>query len=175
MTDYNPANMKISINTVGGQFKSKEEFESSVRSTLNNLESEQNGNLPELNDRIEAMIELNAKPTASQLADPEWKRKLWNLHNAYSITKAEPGYHKNRPEKILAFTSSLPMAIGVGTTKKAIMKFWIGSGVLELDDNDFDQNILSPKQLEAAKFKWEDVNIPGLDGKNFHKIRVVEP
>lgn len=171
---YKPANLELTINTVGSRFASKEAFEKSVYANLEKIEAEQSGKLPELNDSVKAMIDLNAKPTDEQLADPKWREKVWNLHNAYSVTKSEPGYHKNRPEKILAFTSSLPMAIGVGTTKKAVMKFWIGAGVLRPDVEEFDQDILSPSQLEKAEYEWQDVNISGLQGKNFNKIRVID-
>ena len=65
------------------------------------------------------------------------------------------------------------MAIGVGTTKKAVMKFWIGTGVLRRDGDDYDQDILSPTQLENANFEWRDISLENLDGKNFNRIRVL--
>lgn len=173
LANYKPKNLKMTINTVGSRFESQEAFKASVFKNLKEIESQQQKKLPELTQQIEAMIELNARPTEEQLADPNWKKKIWNLHNAYSITKAEPGYHKNRPEKILAFTSSLPMAIGVGTTNKAVMKFWVGSGVLRKDGDDFDQDILSPKQLETVKYEWEGIDL-GIPGKNFSRIRIAD-
>ncbi len=171
---YTPANLELTIHTVGSLFESREAFEKSVCANLEKIESEQNGTFPHLSESEIATILLNAKPTKEQLADPQWKEKLWNLHNAYSLTKSEPGYHKNRPEKILTFTTSLPMAIGVGTTKKSVMKFWIGAGVLLADGEDYKQDILSPNQLEKAAFDWEEIHIPNLTGKNFNRIRVIK-
>ena len=52
------------------------------------------------------------------------------------------------------------------------MKFWVGAGVLQLSDDGYRQLILSPKQLEKAKFEWQDVNL-GIGGKNFVRIRVL--
>lgn len=69
------------------------------------------------------------------------------MHNAYMMTKAEPGYHKGRLDKIVAFTQPLPSGttISVGTTKDSIMKFWIGAGVLKPVEGSYRQIILLPK------------------------------
>ena len=77
-------------------------------------------------------------------------------------------------DKILAFTSSLPMAIGVGTTNRSVMKFWVGAGVLEKNEDDYSQNILSPKQLEHTESNWIDISIDGLNLPNFNRIRVIQ-
>src|SRR5690606_19983088 len=122
----------------------------------------------ELNDSQRAMVELNTKPTDGQLKDPKWREKVFHLHNAYMATKAEPGYHKGRPEKIMAFTQPLPSGttISVGTTKSSIMKFWVGVGVLQPKADSYNQVILSPSQLEKTKFEFETTHFDRLNGKN---------
>jgi len=60
-----------------------------------------------------------------------------------------------------------------GSTKRSYAKFWAGVGVLEKDGNSYAELVLTPKQLETAKFKWEDIDIPELKGKNFKKIRIL--
>lgn len=175
LKSYQPDNLKMTITTVGGQFASEEAFDKSLYSNLEKLTKETPGGLPVLNDAQVAMVELNTKPTDEQLKDPRWKEKVYHLHNAYMATKAEPGYHKGRPEKIMAFTQPLPSGttISVGTTKSSIMKFWIGVGVLQQIQDGFKQIILSPSQLEKTSFDWQDVNL-GIEGKNFNKIRVTK-
>ena len=175
LKSYQPDNLKMTITTVGGQFASEEAFDKSLYSNLEKLTKETPGGLPVLNDAQVAMVELNTKPTDEQLKDPRWKEKVYHLHNAYMATKAEPGYHKGRPEKIMAFTQPLPSGttISVGTTKSSIMKFWIGVGVLQQIQDGFKQIILSPSQLEKTSFDWQDVNI-GIEGKNFNRIRVTK-
>jgi len=172
---YQPPNFKMTITRVGDQFESPAAFDASLEKNVQKLQSTLPGGLPKLDERQLAMVELNVKTNADQLKDPKWREKVHLIHDGYMATKAEPGYHKNRPEKILVFSNLLPSGtvIAVGTTKDSVMKFWIGAGVLKPRDDSFRQIILSPSQLETAHFKWETVEL-GLPGKNFHKIRVLE-
>ncbi|HSH56148.1 MAG TPA: hypothetical protein VK983_04995 [Candidatus Limnocylindrales bacterium] len=173
---YQPSNLKMTITTVGGQFPSEEAFDKSLHSNLEKLTAETPGGLPELNDAQRAMVELNTKATDDQLKDPKWREKVYHLHNAYMATKAEPGYHKGRPEKIMAFTQPLPTGttISVGTTRSSVMKFWVGVGVLQSKGDNYSQIILSPSQLEKSKYSFENVTVDGLNGKNFKHIRVLK-
>lgn len=175
LTNYQPSNLKMTITTVGSRFASEEAFDESLSSNLEKLTNETPNGLPVLNDTQRAMVELNTKPTDEQLKDPLWREKVFHLHNAYMATKAEPQYHKNRPEKIMAFTQPLPSGttISVGTTKDSIMKFWVGVGVLKPKNDSYRQVILSPSQLELAKYDWQEVKLK-IDGKNLNKIRVLQ-
>lgn len=172
---YQPSNLKMTITRVGKQFASEEDFDKSLQSNLEKLTAETPGGLPKRNEAQIAMVELNTKPTDEQLKDPKWREKVYHLHNAYMATKAEPGYHKGRPEKIMAFTQPLPSGttISVGTTKSSVMKFWVGVGVLQPNNDSYRQLILSPKQLETAEFEWQNVSLR-ISGKNFTKIRVLK-
>jgi hypothetical protein len=176
LKQFQPSNLGMTITPVGGQFASESAFDESLQRNLEKLNAETPGGLPQLTDAQIAMVELNTKVTDAQAKDPQWREKVFQLHNAYMSTKAEPGYHKNRPEKILAFTQPLPSGttISVGTTKDSIMKFWVGVGVLRPHDNSYRQIILSPAQLAEAKFQIKDIQIPGLTGKNFARIRVLK-
>lgn len=175
LKDYQPVNLKMTVTTVGSQFSSEEAFDKSLQINLAKLTSETPNGLPVLTNAQRAMVELNTKATTEQLKDPQWREKVFHLHNAYMATKAEPGYHKGRPEKIMAFTQPLPSGttISVGTTKGSIMKFWVGVGVLQQRADSYNQIILSPNQLENLEFGWQDVDL-SIRGKNFHRIRVVD-
>ncbi len=172
---YQPVNLKMTITTVGSQFPSEEAFNNSLQGNLEKLTATTPGGLPVLNDAQRTMVELNAKPTTEQLKDPKWREKVFHLHNAYMPTKAEPGYHKGRPEKIMVFTQPLPSGttISVGTTKSSIMKFWIGVGALQPNKESYSQVILSQGQLAKTKYELESTEIQGLDGKNFKQIRIL--
>lgn len=174
LKSYQPNNLKMTITPVSSKFASEEAFDESLARNLKKLTEETPGGLPALNDSQRAMVELNTRATDEQLKDPLWKEKVYHLHNAYMMTKAEPGYHKGRLDKIIAFTQPLPSgtAISVGTTKDSIMKFWIGVGVLKPSDDSYRQIILSPHQLESSSFRWEDLEL-ALRGENFRKIRVL--
>ena len=53
-------------------------------------------------------------------------------------------------------------------------KFWVAVGALQPNGDSYYEVVLTPKQLEAATFDWEPVNIKGLAGKNFSRIRVLK-
>jgi len=172
---YQPSNLKMTITPVGSRFPSEEAFDASVQNNLAKLTAGLPGGLPVLSESQWAKVDLNTKATDVQLKDPKWREKVYHLHNAYMVSKGETGYHKGRPDKIIAFTQPLPSgtALIVGTTKDSIAKFWVGVGALKPREDSYRQIILSPKQLSMTKFDWEDVDL-GLRGKNFKKIRVLE-
>lgn len=174
MTNYQPKNLIMTVTTVGSLFPSEDDFNNSLNKNIELKRKEYEG-LPEISDKQVSSIELNVKVTKAQLADPKWREKVALIESGYSLTKAEPGYHKDRPEKILAFVQPLPSGatISVGTTKSSIMKFWVGAGVLEHKDIGYKEIILSPNQLRMATFDWENIAIKGLNGKNFDKIRIL--
>ncbi|HEY2003744.1 MAG TPA: hypothetical protein VGH44_01350 [Candidatus Saccharimonadia bacterium] len=173
---YQPKNLKMTITPVGSRFESPEAFDQSLTRSLAKLIAATPGGLPQLTAEQRASVELNTKVTLDQTRDPLWKEKVYHLHNAYMATKAEPGYHKNRPEKILVFTQPLPSGtmISVGTTKDSVMKFWVGAGVLRPKVDSYRQLILSPAQLEETSFEFVDMEIPKLTGKNFKRIRILK-
>ncbi len=61
----------------------------------------------------------------------------------------------------------------VGSTKDSTMKFWVGAGALKPRDDSYRQIILSPSQLEKADFEWEALEIEGLNGRNFKRVRIL--
>ena len=67
-----------------------------------------------------------------------------------------------------------PGCICTGSTKKSLAKFWVGVGALEHSGDAYSELVLTPKQLGAAYFNWEEVKLEGLKGKNFSKIRVLK-
>ena len=52
-------------------------------------------------------------------------------------------------------------------------KFWAGVGALERSEDSYNEIVLTPKQLNAAGFDWEKVELDGLSGKNFSRVRVL--
>ena len=166
-----PTNLNMTITPVGSQFESKDAFDKLLHENLSALTEATPGGLPKLTDTQRAMIELNVKTTPEQENEPLWREKIWHLHNAYGATKKAPGYHYH-PDKILAFTQPLPSGttISVGTTKSSIMKFWVGTGVLKKKDKSFIETILSSNQSDHLNKEKQNINISGLNGKNFERI-----
>jgi hypothetical protein len=160
----------------GELFASKKAYEDSLELAVTKLANSLPGGLPQLSEAEAASVELNTHATAEQLADPKWCEKVELLHSAYYMARNETGYYAADTHKIISFTQ--PFAPGkplaVGSTKDTVAKYWVGIGALKRDADDFRQLVLSPKQLESATFDWQDVSLPGLGGKNFHKVRVVK-
>jgi hypothetical protein len=174
LSQHQPANFKMVVTGVGEQFLSRQAFKEKLMKDIEQYATKFPGGLPEISEKHKASLYLNANPTPKARKDPQWAAKNTLMHDAYSITKRETGYYA-QPHKILAFTTPIPgKAIGVGTTRASIAKFWAGVGVLKpRGTDDFDQIILSPSQLEHASYDWQPLAADGLDGKNFKRIRVL--
>jgi hypothetical protein len=172
---YQPANLKMTITGVGSLFESHQVYESKLEKALQDLTATLPGGIPELSDAQLATTELNTKATPEQLKDPKWREKVELLHMAYMNTKGATGY-STASNKIRAFTQPFPngTCIAVGSTKDSVAKFWVGVGSLKPREDGFRQIILSPKQLAAADFEWQEVSIDKLSGKNFSRIRVLK-
>lgn len=171
---YQPNNFKMTATGVGEQFDSSKAFDEKLADDVERFAASLPGGLPEVTDKRSAMLDLNVKPIPEMEGNPGWKAENTLVHDAYiQLTKRGTGYHL-QPGKILAFNQPLPVAMGVGTTRASIAKFWAGVGVLKPREGDFDQVILSPTQLQSAHYDWINIEIVGLTGKNFSRIRVLQ-
>jgi len=165
---YLPDNFKYTFSPVGERYSSKEEFLTDLNEKVKELE--QKGEIP-LTERNIEMMKFNIKPREGEKIDFQKNRIL---HDAYmGVSKRRP--HHKSPDKIIICCTpfgdrtSLPM----GTTKTSVVKFQTGAGVLKRQEDSFMEYIYSPSQLQESKFIWEGVEIKGLLGKNFSKIRVI--
>ncbi|MEK7608781.1 MAG: hypothetical protein AAB495_04330 [Patescibacteria group bacterium] len=168
MRTYLPKNFKYTFSPVGERYGSKKEFLDDLNEKVQELE--QKGGVS-FTERDMEMMKFNIKPAEGKEIDFQKNRIL---HDAYmAVSKRRP--HHKRPDKILI--SATPFgdrtSIPIGTTKTSVVKFQTGAGVLKESGDGFMEYIYSPSQLEQGAFKWEDVQIQGLSGKNFSRIRVL--
>lgn len=171
---YQPNNFKMTLTGIGSLFNTRQAYEVALEESIQKLSATLPDGIPQLNDAKLASVELNVRATPEQLSDPQWREKVELVHSAYMAVKAATGY-STTPTKIRAFSQPFPngTCIAVGTTKDSIAKFWAGVGALQPRDESFRQIVLSPSQLASREFEWEAVNIPGLNLKNFDRIRVL--
>ncbi len=173
---YQPENLNMTHTGEGSLFTSRKAFDDSLELAIKNLADSLPGGLPELDDAGTASVELNTHVTPEQQADSKWRKKVELLHSAYYMARNETGYYAPETHKIISFTQ--PFAPGkplaVGSTKDTVAKYWVGVGALKRNAAGFRQLVLSPKQLASAAFDWQDVSLLGLNGKNFHKLRVLK-
>jgi hypothetical protein len=94
-------------------------------------------------------------------------------HDAYCALSKRREFNRGE-DKIVIFTTVIPNAIAVGTTKTSVTKFWTGFGVLETDEATFTNRILSPSQLKAPGRKhFELIPTTSLFSlRNFRDIRI---
>lgn len=168
---YQPDNLRMTFNRVIDQYESQAAFDKELAQQLQALAASLEGGLPVLDDEKRARLDLNVHVTPEQAADPQWREKVMLLHDAYSQMSGRRPYFR-RPDKIGVAVTRHPSMLALGTTKDSIVKFWVGVGALRPHEDSYRQVILSPHQLETTKATWQPVEIPGLTGKNFHRIRV---
>jgi hypothetical protein len=169
---YIPANLKFTFTPVGSRY-TEEEFDAELDLLMSKYLTEHNGILPEVNEEEKKMMDLNVKRSAENIADPDWYGKNKLMHDSYmSASKRRP--YTRTEDKILAFTKALPKGVAVGTTKTSVAKFWTGVGALKQRGDTYIETVLSPEQVKQAKSTGMDIDLKGLTGKNFTKIRVVE-
>lgn len=170
---YQPSNLNMTLNRVGDQYDSYEDFEKDLDEQIKAKAASLEGGLLVLDDVAKATLDLNVRTTPEQEADPQWREKVQLMHDGYAqVTGRRPYYRQ--PDKLNIMTTPFNGMLSVGTTKDSIMKFWIGAGILKPKESSFRQIIMSPNQLKQADFDIEDVDIKNLDGKNFGKIRIVK-
>ncbi len=68
------------------------------------------------------------------------------MHQAVERTKAMDDYVGDT-RLIPACPTPWPGVIATGTTKKSFAKFWYAVGALEKSDQEFNEIVLTPKQL----------------------------
>lgn len=170
---YQPNNLKMTLNRVGDQYPSYEDFEKDLELQVEDVATKLEGGLPVLNEAAIATLDLNVRITPGQEADPKWREKVQLMHDGYAQVKGRRPYYRI-PDKLSIMTTPFNGMLAVGTTKDSIMKFWIGVGVLKPRGNNFRQVILSPNQLADSQFITETIQIDSLKGKNFKKIRILK-
>lgn len=171
MRSYVRPNLTFTLNRVGDQYVNEKDFARELETLKAEILKENDGRYPEISPEMRATIEMNVKLIPEQEKDPEWREKVFLLHEAYArVSKRRPYYRM--PDKIMLITRQLKNTLAVGTTKTSIAKFWAGVGVLEKRDEGYIERIWSPKQLQEATFTKEPIHVKGLDSKNFTSIRV---
>lgn len=175
LKSYVPSNVAVTYYQHREEYRDMDEYASEIESIKQNMLKKSGGKLPMLSPEQRAATELNVRLTPGQSDDPKWREKVELEHQSIFQTKSLRAIFDEEEKSIISVSPTpFPGLVALGSTKRSIAKFWAGVGALEPTENDFNEIVLTPKQLSAAKFTWESVNLPGLKGKNFSKIRILE-
>jgi hypothetical protein len=170
----------VSIQRVGDLYEDKQSMEQELASNIEPAktfyENPQNAAQKAVMTTTSALnIQWNGAKDMSHLSDSE-RQAVIDMGPVYHDAYCALGKRRelNRGEdKILIFTTRVPLAVAVGTTKSTITKFWTGFGVLEKAGDGYQPKILSPRQLEQWKERqYNDEPVGLIDLKNFSSIQI---
>lgn len=170
---YVPKNIFITYREYKDEFNNYDDFVKELEKAKQETLKANGGELPKLSAEQKAATELNVKLRPGQDKDPLWREKVELIHQSIEETETFKRVYFSDKSLILACPTIYNGWIAVGSTKRSYAKFWVGAGVLGKTDNGFNELVLTPKQLESNKFKWKDIDLNGLKGKNFSKIRIL--
>jgi hypothetical protein len=170
---YIPKGVTITYRRHIEEYEDPEVYYKELEEAKKQVLSDNNGNLPKMDEHMLAATQLNVKLKPGQADDPEWREKVELEHQAIFETKTLKKICDD-PYKIWTCPTYYSDSVVTGSTKRSYAKFWAAVGVLKKENDSFVELVLTPKQLETADFTWENIEIPGLEGKNFKKIRVVK-
>lgn len=174
-----PKNMKISI-LRDADIYSRDEYFINLEKGAVDAKKIYDASTPEKKSHYHKLgslnIKWNGKEDWTKLNDREREEKinqgaLYEIAATTSLPKVMETIKSD--DKILLFTFSSDMFIGIGSTHTSMTKFWTGYGVLEYDGKNLFDRILSPSQLESVKNEPHEkipVNFPF--GTNFKSIRL---
>lgn len=170
---YIPDKVSVTYRDYADEFDNHDDFIHELDAAKQNTLKTNNGKLPVLSEAQKAATELNVRLLPGQDKDRLWREKIELIHQSIESTDTFKRQYFADHGLILACPTIYNGWIAVGSTKRSYAKFWVGAGVLERNGNSFSELVLTPKQLENSKFDWEDIDLNGLKGKNFSKVRIL--
>ncbi len=170
---YLPSNVRFTYIRHYELFKNPSDYDKEITEAKALVLKENGGKLPKLDDAMKAATELNVKLKLGQDKDSDWREKVELQHQAIFKTKTLQPILDD-PYQIWTCPTYYPDSVVTGSTKHSLAKFWAAVGGLHPEADSFYEVVLTPKQLSEAKFDWEDVEIQGLQGKNFKRVRVLK-
>lgn len=174
MEPYIPDRISVQYRLYADEYSDYSAFLTELEVAKEAVLKENGGKLPELSEAQKAATELNVKLNPGQDKDPLWREKVELMHQALERTKRIEEVYFGDRSLITACPTWYSGWIATGSTKRSYAKFWAAAGALQKDDDRFRELVLTPKQLAQTDFVWQGVDIKGLDGENFTKIRVCQ-
>lgn len=171
LKNYTPKNLRFTLTPIRDWY-TPEEFEADLQNKIERVKREE-VELPKLDEKERKAIDLNVKLKPGQDTDPSWREKIRLIMKAYRLLDKRGAYTRAK-DKIRVFCDQIGNCVAVGTTKTSIAKFWAGVGALKIKNDSYIEYVLSPSQLQNAKYDWESVSLKSLENKNFGKVRILK-
>lgn len=168
-----PSNIQVSYIRLRDLYESTEQYYRELEVAKQKVLEENNGALPTMTDAMKKATELNVRLKPGQDDDVLWREKVELEHQAIFKTTMLAAYSSD-PHMIWTCPTFYDDCVVTGSTKRSFAKFWAGVGALQPEGEKYAELVLTPKQLETIPYLWEDISIPGLDSRNFKKIRILK-
>jgi hypothetical protein len=175
-----PANFKMDIVRIGDLYEDKNSMEQELAANVEKFKKYYAEEVdPAKKEKMLTTSALNVQWAGAKdmtgLTDTE-KRAVVEMgpvyHDAYCALSKRREFNRGE-DKIVIFTTVIPNAIAIGTTKSSVTKFWTGFGVLEMRDGSFNARILAPSQLnDWSEKQHTEEHTEVIDLKNFAKLQV---
>ena len=154
---YFPSNLKIEIKRVADLYPDKEDFEKDLKTKLEEAKKIYEGidDITKRKKYIMSELNINWEGAKDLTKWPKVKKRQMIemgpiMHDAYCNVPRRRAFVRGE-DKIVVFSTPIPNAVAIGTTKSSVAKFWTGTGVLAKSDGKYNEHILSPQQIEKLK------------------------
>ncbi|WKZ30990.1 MAG: L-tyrosine/L-tryptophan isonitrile synthase family protein [Candidatus Dojkabacteria bacterium] len=175
-------NLKIVLQRVRDLYESEEEFEKELQKNMNETKDNWDGfdDVKKAKRKSSFILNYNfaGEEDRTDLNQEELEdllRSNTQLHDAYGLLSKRKDFVRGS-DVIVLFTTPIPDAITLGTTRYSAVKFWTGFGVLKRRSSSYEEHVLSPKQLSLMG-DFEEVRVDSLTtlkNSNLHTIRIYE-
>ncbi len=180
---YTPKSFSIDVVRHGTLFNSDEDFNKEFKTKITEIEKTWKETRPPVYlENILKTAALNIKwdgvINLTKISEEEKQKKIEQsaiMHDALVELPTIRAFSDKNPRIILIFTTPLPKVISIGMTKTSIVKFWVGTGVLEKQNGNYLDHIISPSQIEKIRqIPFEETSINLVPGVNFSTIKIYD-
>ncbi len=180
---YTSKDFSIDVVRHGSLFNSKEDFDKEFETKFSDIKStwrekQSPAYLESILKAAALNIKWNGAEDLTKISDEEKERKIEEsaiMHDALVDMPTIRAFSDSNPRIILIFTTPLPKVISIGMTKSSVVKFWVGIGVLEEQNGNYLEHVLSPNQISKTKgIQFKEVPIGLIKGTNFSTIKIYD-
>ncbi|MBU1203258.1 hypothetical protein KKH39_04440 [Patescibacteria group bacterium] len=179
---YIPKNFEVDMIRHSSLFKSRKEFELEFDQSVKNAAKKENWDIKRQSQPLEAALKTsemninwNGVEDLTKLSDSEKEEKIKQsvLYHDALVQMPTIRQWSSTPDKIAIFTTPLSAVVPIGVTKNSVVRFWVGTGVLEKRNDKYIEHVLSISQYESIKnIPFEEIKINFIPLHNFSNIRL---
>lgn len=175
-----PANFRLDIIRIGDLYEDTQAMEQEFAANVEHFKHEYAHSVDAAKKQTmlttsELNIRWDGAKDLTGLSEEE-KREVIEMgpvyHDAYCALGKRRQFNRGE-DKIVLFTTVIPNAIAIGTTKASVTKFWTGFGALKPRGDSFQPHVLSPTQLEKTELTYSAGTLPELIGQNFRSVPII--